>query len=219
MIPTLLWRCPLCSGDGTLAHSTRRLRPDRLRCSRCGAEWRVRRILADDYYLKVVKGRSDVGRERSLREWYDLMKQNVRLVPVADSPIRLRPGELVYLVSRAADLTAEASDPLFFPARRPIDGVRLDKRTVEGAVVGRGRLVLTGQRLAWQSNGEVYSFPLDRVNSVYALLDYGVALMVGMRLYIVCLLEESPLRWINHMALVAQQVEKETGHRIATSHY
>lgn len=219
MIPTLLWRCPLCQTNDALTHLVRRFRPDLVRCLHCRAEWRVRRALGDDYYLKVVKAPVDIGLERPLREWYAAMKRTVRLEPIADSTVSLRPGEILYLISGSADLTAEATDPLFFGREASGGGPRSDKSRVEAAMVGRGQLMLTRQRLVWRWDGSVVSFPLDQVNSFYAMLDYGAAFMVGMRLYIVCFLKESALKWINYVALLAPQVEADCGHRIATSHF
>ena len=219
MIPTLLWRCPLCHTNDALTHITRRLRPDLVRCLGCKAEWRVRRAPGDDYYLKVVSGPAEVGLERPLREWYASMKRTVRLNPIADSTVTTRPGEALYLISGPADLIAETTDPLFFGDEASSGAPRSDKSEVEGAMVGRGQLMLTSQRLVWRLGGSVVSFPLHRLHSFYAMLDYGVAFMIGMRLYIVSFVKESALKWINYVALLAQQVEADCGHRIATSHF
>jgi hypothetical protein len=108
---------------------------------------------------------------------------------------------------------------LFFPIPAADSTTRLDKGQVKGQTVGRGRLFLTSRRLIWQGAGEARSFPLHRLNSAYAFVDYGVTFMVEMRLYTVCFLQESLLKWVTFIALVAPQVEAETGHRIATSHF
>ena len=219
MIPTLLWRCPLCQANDALTHITRRLRPDLVRCMGCETEWRVRRVRGDDYYLKVVSGPAEVGLERPLREWYAAMKRTVRLDPITDSTVSLRPGEVLYLISGAADLIAEATDHLFFGGEASGDGPRSDKSKVEARTVGRGQLALTSQRLVWHWDDGLVSFPLDRLHSFYAMLDYGVAFMVGMRLYVASFLKESPLKWVNHVGLLAKRVEAVCGHRIATSHF
>ena len=259
MIPTLLWRCPLCETNDALIHLPRRLRADLVRCTYCSAQWRVRRVLGDDYYLRLVKGTEESvekrprrscldlrglelplrewyemmkrgkrprrpcldlrGLELPLREWYEMMKRSVSLVAVEDPPVSLQSRELAYLVSGPVDLTAEANDPLFFSAVGKFGDVVLEKSKVEGVVVGRGTLILTNRRLVWQGEERACSFPLESVSSAHTLLDYGVAFMVGMRLYIACFLEESVLKWITHLALVARELEAETGHRIVTSHF
>ena len=219
MIPTLLWRCPLCETNDALVHLPRRFRRDLVQCRHCSAEWRVRRALGDDYYLEPVQSSEVVGQERPLREWYSDMKRTVGLVPIEAPEVSLQAGEMAYLVSGPVDLTAEANDPLFFPAPDSPAVVHLEKSKVRGVVVGRGTLVLTNQRLIWQGNGHTCSFSLENINSAHTLLDYGVAFMAGMRLYIASFLEESVLKWITYLSLVAHQVEAETGHRIATSHF
>ncbi len=223
MIPMLLWRCPLCATNDALLHIERRFRADRLICRHCQAEWRVRRVPGDNFYLGLVVGQDgippDTGDERSITAWYETMKASVRLEPVHDPAVALGPGETLYLASGPAELIAEETDPLFFPVPPGPDTTRLDKREVGGKMAGRGRLFLTTRRLLWQSEGQAISWPLARLNSAYAFVDYGLTLMVEMRLYTVRFLEESLLKWVTYLALVAPLVEGETGHRIATSHF
>jgi hypothetical protein len=223
MIPTLLWRCPLCATNDALLHIERHFRTDRVRCRRCRAEWRVRRVPGDNFYLKLLVGQDgilpDTSDERSITAWYDAMKTPLRLEPVRDSAVALESGEVLYLASGPAELIAEESDPLFFAVPTASDASRLDKWEVGGKLAGRGRLLLTNRRLIWQSEGQTRSWPLARLNSAYAFLNYGVMFMVEMRLYTVHFLKESLLKWVTYVALVAPLVEAETGHRIATSNF
>jgi len=62
MIPMLLWRCPLCATNDALLHIERRFRADRLICRHCQAEWRVRRVPGDNFYLSG-------SRPASARAW------------------------------------------------------------------------------------------------------------------------------------------------------
>lgn len=216
----LLWRCPLCATDDALRQIERRFRAGRLFCTRCQAEWRVRRVPGDNFYLKLMVGQNAIlsqGDERSLTAWYDLMKGTLRLEPRHDPALILDPGEALYLASGAAELQAEATDPLFFPAPEPRR--RVDKRHVEGRSAGRGRLFLTGRRLVWLGEGPPRAFPLARLNSAHAVMDLGLALMVERRMYTVYFFEESLLKWVTYLALIARQVLAETGHRIETSHF
>jgi hypothetical protein len=215
VIPLLLWRCPLCVTDDALVHVERPFRAGRVHCRRCGAEWRVRRVPGDNFYLNLAN-RSD---ERSITAWYDAMKATVRLEPILDPALPLPPGEALYLASGPAELQAEATDPLFFPVPESPRASRVDKKEVAGRTTGQGRVFLTSRRLIWQGDGPARSFPLARLNSAYAVMDYGLTLMVEMRLYTVRFLEESLLKWVTYLALVAPQVEAETGHRITTSHF
>lgn len=231
MIPLLLWRCPLCATNDALVHVSRPLRADRVHCRHCHAEWRVRRVPGDNFYLKLVIGQGGIllhtSTERSVTEWYDAMKRTLRLAPIHDPAVSLLPGEVLYLASGPAELLVEETDPLFSPTTgsptvsRGFDLAqpRVDKREVKGKMVGPGRLFLTNQRLVWRGDGPPCSFPLDRTNSAYAFVDYGLTLLVELRLYTAHFLEESLLKWVTYVALVARQVEAETGHRIAGSHF
>jgi hypothetical protein len=226
MIPMLLWRCPLCATDDALEQIARLLRAERVRCRACGAEWRMRRVPGDTFYLRLIRAgqgtdaiaRPALGNERSIAAWYDAMKATVSLTPIREPALTLLPGEILYLASGPVRLQAEETDPIFFPAPESPPVVRTAKREVRGKAVGEGRLFLTDGRLVWQGEA-MYAFPLVRLNSAYALTDDGLALMVEMRLYTVRFLRESLLKWVTHIALVARQVEAATGHRIATSHY
>ena len=221
----LLWRCPLCATNDALTHIARHFRADLVRCAHCDAEWRVRRVPGDNFYLKVVSGTSHIGEERSITEWYDVMKRTVRLTPIHDPAVSLEPSEVLYLASGTVELQAEGTDPLFFPERGS-ELSRVDKREIDGVMVGQGRLFLTNRRLIWQGDdaatgqrSPTVSFPLSRVNSAYAMMDYGVAILFETRLYAAHFPEESILKWVTHIALVARQVLAETGHRITTSHF
>jgi hypothetical protein len=221
MIPMLLWRCPLCATNDALVHVERRFRADQVYCRHCRAKWRLRRVPGDNFYLRFV-GQNAIlpyGDERSITAWYDVMKATLRLEPLHDPAVALEPGETLYLASGMAELIAEASDPLFFPGSPNADATRLDKRDVGGKLAGRGRLLLTNRRLIWQGKKRLCSWPLPRLNSAYAFLNYGVMFLVEMRLYTVHFLEESLLKWVTYLALVAPLVEAETGHQIATSNF
>ncbi len=221
MIPMLLWRCPLCATDEALRHLVRPLRAERVVCRRCGAAWRVRRVPGDDFYLRVTTAGNAGGRigdERPLAAWYDALKQTLHVRPLHDPAFAPSPAETLYLASGTVELQAEATDPLFFPATAA--PVCADKSAVAGRSVGRGRLFLTERRLAWRgADGRAADFPLRRLNSAYAVMDIGVVLLVDLRLYMARFLEESLLKWVTYIGLIAPQVEAETGHRIVTSHF
>jgi hypothetical protein len=117
MIPDLLWRCPLCTTNDALRQRWRLFRPQQLYCTHCGATWNVRRVIGDDYWLKVVASPSypgEVGAGLPLRQWYGRMKGTISLIPISDPAVTLEEGERLYLASRQVLLAAEADDPLFF---------------------------------------------------------------------------------------------------------
>jgi len=217
MMPLLLWRCPLCAADDALTHITHPLRADRVLCQKCGAAWRVRRVPGDDFYLRVIAaGRAGgrVGDERPLAAWYDALKATLSLRALTDPALPLFPGETLHLASGTVELEAETTDPLFFPESDAPP--RADKRGVTGASVGRGRLFLTDERLAWRSaEGRDADFSLDRLASAYAVMDRGVTLLVDLRLYMLRFLEESLLKWVTMIGLVAAATDR----CITTSHW
>lgn len=225
MIPLLLWRCPLCATNDALVHIERRLRADLVHCLACQAEWRVRRVPGDNFYLKLTRGQASSHSypqdERSITAWYDAMKATLSLEPIHDPVVALRKDENLYLASGQMELYAEDTDPLFFPVSSPTQSNPLDKGEIQNKMVGRGRLFLTDQRLIFwgQSESEPRTFHLHRLNSAFAFLDYGLTLMYEMRLYTIHYLEESLLKWVTYIALIAPRVKAETGHQIATSHF
>ncbi len=215
MIPDLLWRCPLCAVHDSLVHRQTWLRADVVACNACGARWRVRRAAGDDFYLKLtdqgaVPDHMDalppVGEERRLSAWYDLMKQTLRLeaLPSVHSSFALAEGEMPYLVSGAAELWADPPG---------------DTSKGEAAQLDQGRLFLTNRRFVWRGDAQQLDFPLHQVNGVYAFINFNLALVVGQRLYQVLFARESLLKWVTHAALLAPQVQAESGHILRTSHY
>ena len=64
-----------------------------------------------------------------------------------------------------------------------------------------------------------FTFPLHQVNGIYAILNLGLSMVIGMRLYTLRFANESPLKWVTYIALLAPQVQAESGHHIRTSHY
>jgi hypothetical protein len=260
MIPTLLWRCPLCATDDALAQIVRPLRGDLVRCRACRAEWRLRRIPGDDFYMRLTHSGPRPPRqvadsgvpnlfgghpddEHSVATWYAAMKATVRLTPIHAPAFEPLPGETLFLASGPATLQAEETDPLFFPVPEAgaagradkqdapachlvtvspshrVAAGRADKRAVRGRMVGSGRLFLTDRRLAWQGEAAACDFPLARLNSAYALMADGLVLMVEMRLVTVRFRQESLLKWVTFIGLIAPRVETATGHRIAVSHF
>jgi hypothetical protein len=191
-------------------------------CGRCRARWRVRRVPGENFYLKLVAGGqrgTETSKEQSITAWYDQMKVGLALAPLATLIIGLHNDEILYLASNTVEMRAETGDPVFFPNAGDIDGPKGDKARINPVSLGRGRLYLTNRRLIWQAEAGVISFPLKRLNSAYAVVDFGLAVMVERWLYVVRFLEESPLKWVTYLGLVADQVEAESGHRIVTSHF
>jgi len=244
VIPDLLWRCPICASNDALRHSQRWLHLEVVDCTVCGTQWRVRRVVGDNYYLKIARSGGYTtaflpGVELSISAWYDLMKQTVHLEALPEPPNLLEAGERLYLSSGQATLWAEAQpafsrvDPLS-PAAAEINPLSVTDLPGTEAECGRvvlGQLFLTNQRMIWQSSSateehpkpsadpQPFTFPLHSVNGIYAILNLGLSMVVGMRLYYLRFTNESPLKWVTYVALLAPQVKAESGHHIRTSHY
>jgi len=222
MIPTLLWQCPVCHCDDALRHKTRWFRPDEVGCTRCGAVWRVRRVIGDDFRLTVVRGEpSVIGVERPLAEWYDLMKAGLRLVAMESPPLRLEPGEELYVQSMRAQLLAEEDSPLF--ARWEEGEAPWNKEGELGVSFMKrwdtGRLALTNERLVWTGDRGMLTFRLRRVVSVHTEVTWFLGLLYGLRLYKFRFREESILKWLTYIALSARRIAEAYHHRISLSNY
>jgi hypothetical protein len=224
MIPDLLWRCPVCATNDALVQKRRLFRSSQVLCTHCDVVWKVWRVVGDDYWLTVVANPSseveteiDVGTELPLARWYARMKQTMALVPTRDASLLVGEGEQLYLASGDVSLIAEADDPLFFGGQ---GDTRRDKQDVKGRLVGLGRFFLTSRRLVWRGEDDrTRDFPLERLNSIYALFNAALVIMHEMRLYRARFLEESLLKWVTYFAYVAEEVEDATGHRITTSNF
>jgi hypothetical protein len=222
MIPTLLWRCPLCHTDDALQHEGHWFRPDEVHCTRCGTVWEVHRVIGHDYLLRVIAGDSaHMGWQQPLAAWYDLMKAGLTLAPRPAPTLQLADGEEVYVQSRAAELLVEAQSPLRrewregeAPTQRPGDiGLALMKRC------DRGCLWLTNERLIWKGARGTLDFSLRRLNSVHTEVTWYLGLLYGLCLYKFRFREESILKWLTYIGLVAQRIERVYQHRIAVSNY
>ncbi len=102
------------------------------------------------------------------------------------------------------------------PGSQPMISLANENPTV---LAGRGQLFLTGQRLAWQSEGGDQDFPLSMIQGAYAIVNLGLAVTSGLRLVFLRFLHESPLKWVSYISLAAEQVLAQTGRRIETSHW
>ena len=146
------------------------------------------------------------------------MKKDFCLEKQEEADLLLAPDEVLYLKSQRVELRAEEHDPLFFTEEHP-EILKIEKKEINSVVIGLGQLFLTNQRFIWQCAGARHEFPLTQVNSVYALMNAGLAMMVGMRLYMFQFLDESILKWVTHTALVAEEISKTSGHYISTSNF
>ncbi len=221
MIPTLLWRCPLCAQNDSLRQKSRLASPVQIECLHCQALWNVRRVVGDDYWLQVTQSPAfpeEVGSDHPLTHWYDRMKDTISLVPMSDPAAPLEDGEVLYLASRSVLFIVNPNDPL----------VQEDQSTAlkdikwfsTGIKLGTGRVFLTDRRVVWLLDGDKsYTFPLTKINSVYAAANQALILLYEIRMLELRFQEESLLKWLTYFALVAKKVKETSNHLITTSHY
>jgi hypothetical protein len=206
--------------NDALVERRRLFRLLQVQCTHCGTIWETRRVIGDDYWLRVAacpSGEIELGTDLPLAEWYARMKETVALAPIAEAGLDLASNEPLYLASGEVLLSAESDDPLFHGGE---PGARPDPSRLDSASVGAGRLFLTDRRLIWHGeDGYRQDFALVRLNSAYTIYNRFLVLMAGMRLYRFQFREESLLKWLTYLAHVALEVERATGHVISTSNF
>ena len=221
MIPTLLWRCPLCAQNDSLKQKSRLASPVQIQCLHCQTRWKVRRVIGDDYWLQVTQSTAfpeKVGIDHPLTHWYDRMKETISLVPVSDPIAPLETGEKLYLASRQVLFIVNPNDPLVHEDHAK--DLKEIKWFSTGVKLGTGRVFLTDRRVIWLlDKGKYYAFPLTKINSVYAAANQALVLLFEIRLLELRFLEESLLKWLTYFAFVAKKVKETSNHLITTSHY
>jgi hypothetical protein len=149
------------------------------------------------------------------------MKSGLRLAVQEGSPVPLEPGEELYVQSRQARLLVEKSSPLF--GRWGKEEAPWEKGGDLGfPFVKRwdvGRLSLTSERLIWTGKRGTLTFWLRRVNSVHTEVTWSLVLLYGLCLYKFRFRQESILKWLTYIALIAKRIEQVHHHRISLSNY
>ena len=210
MLPTLLWRCPLCLTHDTLVHNERFLRPDIVRCTACDTRWKLKRVVGGpDYRLRVLNGER-AGEERPLSEWYDMVKADLELIPIEDPIVPLETEESLYLQSGPVELSALNDDLLFWPQRSLVEGDNTKDQVME--TVGTGRLYLTDRRMIFNLDKQANSIWLRTLRAVLLQTDrYLILRCEQRRLYMFEFLEESLLKWLAHLKMLVKPVEEALG--------
>ena len=149
MLPTLLWRCPLCKTHDALTHEPRRFRPDLIRCTACQARWELRRVVGGpDFRLRLLDDKGS-GEERPLAEWYDRMMAGLALAPIPHPtwPIAgiSAPGDELYLHNSQVRVLADAEHPIFKSANAPPAPPMTGPMGMRP--LGAGQLLFTSHRL------------------------------------------------------------------------
>jgi len=222
MMTILLWRCPVCGTDDALSYQVRWFRPDHLRCSHCGALWEVRRVVGEDYQLKVVAGNdAPLGLELPLAEWYDRMKANFKLAPIENHSLTLRDGEQVYARCDKAPLIVRIGNPVLsdWEGREAPLGPLPDELTPKWETVGEGTLFFSNERLIWASDGKGFDFWWKNVNAAFTWFVEIFGIMYGTTTYRFRVPGQSVLKWVTYSGELVKQIEGTIGHSVRVSHY
>jgi hypothetical protein len=142
-------------------------------------------------------------------------------VPQESSSLSLGADEELYVQSRQARMLVERDSSLFgrweneeAPWGKGGDlGFPLVKRW------DIGQLSLTSERLIWTGKRGTLTFWLRRVNSVHTEVTWSLGLLYGLCLYKFRFRQESILKWLTCIALMAKRTEQVHQHRISLSNY
>ncbi len=222
MMNLLLWRCPACGMNDALDYRARWFRPDHLRCSHCGTLWEVRRVIGEDYRLRVIASDTiPAGLELPLAEWYDRMKAGFKLEPLGDHSAELGSDEVLYLEGTQVPLIVRTGNPLLagWEGRGAPTGPLPEELAPEWDTVGVGRLLFTNQRLIWEDDHGACDFWWDQVNAAFTWFIEIFGIMYGTTTYRFEIPGQSILKWLTYSGYLAAEIEAETGHSIAVSHY
>lgn len=199
-IPLLLWRCPICRIEGSLAQKGRLFSIQSLDCRACGSAWAVIRKPEKDFRLRVIRGpRSLIGLDLPLSGWYDEMKRGFVPSPLPRRGKESTPDEEAYLQTNRARLFLDRSISLDQDwAGREAPDRELPPRAGDWRRIGPGKVTLTNRRLIWESPEGSLDFWWPRVRTLHLRSYYLLGLGYGVTTYRFLFLRESALRWLTY---------------------
>jgi hypothetical protein len=170
----------------------------------------VHRRFEGDYQLRVTEGSPPfLGAEAPLAQWYDQMKASLILTPTQDPAINLHPGEILWVKSKPAKLLKDVT------ALQATPGILFRNKKL-----GKGQLFLTSERLIWTGTETLPDFWLRKLIAAWTVRNRFFAIQYeGLEIFKFRFLEESILKWLTYLALVAQQIKQTHGHTISLSNY
>jgi hypothetical protein len=220
-ISQLLWRCPICCANDALIQKRRWLRSQVVYCQACETRWELYRIVGRDFRLKLVVGPTSlVGLEMALSQWYDEMKRDFQPMPIPISGLELMPGEETYLEAEPVTLLPYQPSTLFegWTKRLAPRSQVPDRQELAGwASLGKGRCVLTSQRMVWQGPQGELDFEWASITAVYLWLVNTLGINHGTARYRMELEQEVGLKWLTYMGTLAQQAAERDGHKVTMS--
>jgi hypothetical protein len=220
-IALVLWRCPVCSTDDALHHERPLFGAQSIRCRACETHWHVDRVVGKDFRLEVVEGPTDlVGLDMALSTWYDEMKGNFLPSPIRVSGVDLLPDEEVYLRASGVSLSPHRPNALFggWNGREPPETQpRGRSQLADWPSIGKGRLLVTNQRLLWQGPERELDFKWSSVKAVSLWILNTLGIRYGTAPYRFSLDQEVGLKWLTYAGTMAKQAAEREGRKITTS--
>lgn len=216
-IGLLLWRCPICHEEDGLVHERPIFRQQSVRCLACHSRWLVRRIPGKDFRLEVVEGPEEfLGVEMSLSGWYDEMKEGIE---VADSltPVQSPAKETTIAQAHDAVLRPRLPNTILekWNGREPPRAQPPSKAQLAGwGKVGKGKLVLTDERLVWEGQTGGLDFWWPNVTSLSLWMLNTLTVRYGSAQYRFELGQENGLKWLAYSGIQAQRAAARTGNKL-----
>ncbi len=168
----------------------------------------------------------------ALSAWYDEMKRG--FTPQANKPdgVSAPPGAPVLLQATGVELFALKPNRMLENSVSPnskgiVEAVHPDKPAAEAPSehmafgewqrAGEGQLILTGERLIWQSPSGNWEWRWERVSSIMLWLYNTLTIQYGAVPYRFELGQENGLKWLTYAGTIARQIADRTGTRIRIS--
>lgn len=223
-IGLLLWRCPLCKSNDSIVHRDSWSGTGSLHCQACQTRWQVKRIFSHDFRLTVVEGEPElVGLDMPLSLWYAKMKEGFSPEPIETVYGDLREAELVYLDNDQVQLLVNTPSYLLngweqkeAPASKPRGGSKYGV----WEDFGRGKILLTDQRLIWQNQERELYFNWSSVTAVHHLPGpFSLGINYGSARYQFPLENEAGLKWLTYIGAFMKKAADLDGHKYTMSPY
>lgn len=223
-IGLLLWRCPVCKSNDSIVHRDSWFGKGEVNCQACGTKWEVKRIFSHDFRLAVIDGDPELlGLDMPLSLWYEKMKEGFSPEPIAIKDEELREGELFYMENDRFQLLVNTPSYLFdgweekeAPASKPRGGSKYGV----WEDFGRGKILLSDQRLIWRNQGRELYFNWSTVTAVHHLPGpFSLGINYGSARYQFPLGNEAGLKWLTYIGSIIKKAADLDGHKCTFSPY
>jgi len=154
--------------------------------------------------------------------WYELLKAGVTLAPRQIAATALRLGEEIYAVDERVRLVVRQGTPLPAPGERPGPPAawprELPMRPLWEAV-GEGRLLMTSERLRWETPRGGYDFWWPQVRAAFSFHTLYYGIVYGEVSYRFQPPGQRLLKWLTYTARMAERLQGSTGQEISVAYH